>query len=419
MPGKPQVLLPLALVTAACCLVPSPVAASARATTEQVLHSFAGPDGAGTMDGVTAGPGGVLYGAATFGGSHGGGCVFSLTPRGSGYTERVLFSFDGKDGATPGGGVALGAHGDLFGDTVVGGAYGDGTAYELVPDGTGYTEKVLHDFTGGDDGNQPIGTPVLDSRGDVFGVTQFGGTGGIGVVYEMRASATGYTERVLHNFPNAGGVAQAGLTIASDGTLYGTNYGAGETHQNGYVFRIELEKTGPVFKDLFNFNGKDGGTPFAPVTVDNHTGVIYGTTQYGGTHFDGTVFSLSPSGSGYTERVLYSFGVGKTGNSPEAPVLRTAAGDLFGTTDIGGTGCHDTGCGTVFELTPDGPAYAFHEIYRFTGPPDGAEPEFGGLIAGPGGEYFGATRSGGTATRCTDGGPGGVHGCGTVFRLTV
>lgn len=233
MPRKPQVLLPLALVTAACCLVPSPVAASARATTEQVLHSFAGPDGAGTMDGVTAGPGGVLYGAATFGGSHGGGCVFSLTPRGSGYTERVLFSFDGNDGATPGGGVALGAHGDLFGDTVVGGAYGNGTAYELVPDGTGYTEKVLHDFTGGDDGNQPIGTPVLDSRGDVFGVTQFGGTGGIGVVYEMKASATGYTERVLHNFPNAGGVAQAGLTIASDGTLYGTNYGPARRTRTG------------------------------------------------------------------------------------------------------------------------------------------------------------------------------------------
>ena len=184
-----------------------------------MLHSFGGPDGAGPMNGVTAGPGGVLYGAATFGGRHGAGCVFSLTPKGPGYTERVLFSFNGTDGDTPGGNIVLGAHGDIFGETVVGGAYGNGTVFELVPSRTGYTEKVLHSFTGGADGDQPVGTPVADTRGDVFGVTQFGGTGGIGVVYEMKASRAGYSEQVLHNFPNIGGVAQAGLTIASDGTL--------------------------------------------------------------------------------------------------------------------------------------------------------------------------------------------------------
>jgi uncharacterized repeat protein (TIGR03803 family) len=405
------------LVTAGLCPAPNPAAASARAGPEQVLYSFAGPGGAGPLSGVVAGPGGVLYGTAVFGGGHGGGCVFSLTPHGSGYTERVLFSFDGKDGETPGGTIALGAHGDIFGDNVAGGAYGDGTVFELLPKGTGYTEKVLHNFTGGTDGDQPIGTPVLDSHGDVFGVTQFGGTGGIGVVYEMKASPTGYSERVLHNFPNIGGVAQAGLTLASNGTLYGTNYGAGETHQDGYVFRIQLRKTGPVFTDLFNFHGKDGSTPYAPVTVDSHTGVIYGTTQYGGTRNDGTVYSLTPSGKGYTERVLHSFGAGQTGFAPEGAVLRTAGGDLFSTTSVGGIRCHGIGCGTVFELTPAGPAYTFHEVYRFTGPPDGAESDNSGLAAGTGGELFGTTRSGGTARDCSDGGPGGVLGCGTVYEV--
>jgi len=84
-----------------------------------VLYSFAGPNGAGPLSGVTAGPGGVLYGTTVFGGAHGDGCVFSLTPGSSGYTEPVLFSFGGTDGAKPGGDVVAGAHGDLFGETVI------------------------------------------------------------------------------------------------------------------------------------------------------------------------------------------------------------------------------------------------------------------------------------------------------------
>jgi uncharacterized repeat protein (TIGR03803 family) len=315
---------------------------------------------------VAPGPDGVLVGTTVFGGRHGGGCVFSLTPKGSSYTERILFSFGGSHGVKPGGNVVADAHGDLFGETVIGGAANAGTVFELVPAGAGYTE------------------------------------------------------RVLHSFANAGGPPQPGLTMASDGTLYGTLYGTSAVNPDGTVFRLQLRKTGPVYTDLYNFpGGTAGANPIAALTVDNHTGVIYGTTQYGGTGDNGTVFSLTPSGSGYTERVLHAFASGNAGFGPQAPLLRSANGDLFGTADLGGTRCSGIGCGTVFELTPTGPAYTFRLVYSFTGPPDGAEPQYSGVAAGPGGTLFGTTRSGGTPRTCADGGPGGVHGCGTVYKLTA
>ena len=406
------------LVTASLCVAPNLATASARPGAEQVLYSFAGPNGAGPLNGVVAGPGGVLYGTTVFGGSHGGGCVFALIPKGSGYTERILVSFNGADGAKPGGNIALGSHGDLFGDSDSGGALGGGNVFELVPNGTGYTEKVLHNFAGGTDGAQPIGTPVLDAHGDVFGTTQFGGTGGQGIVYEMKASASGYTEKVLHAFANTGGQPQTGLSIASDGTLFGSLYGFSVVNQDGTIFRLQLRKSGPVYTDLYNFTGHtDGANPIAPLTVDNHTGVLYGTTQYGGLRDNGTVFSLTPSGHGYTERVLSALSSGRDGFGPQAPLLLTASGDLFGTANLGGIRCAGIGCGTVFELTPSGPAYTFGVVYRFTGPPDGAETQYAGVTAGPGGELFGTTRSGGTAHTCYDGGPGGALGCGTVYKV--
>jgi uncharacterized repeat protein (TIGR03803 family) len=403
----------VALMTAGAGFLGIPPAASA-AGGEQVLYSF-GPDGAGPLAGVSVGPGGVLYGTTVFGGQHGDGSVFTLTPVGSGYREKVVFSFGGRDGSKPGGNVTADARGDLFGDTVVGGAGGDGTVFELVPSGSGYTQKVLYSFTGAG-GSQPIGTPVLDASGDVYGVTQFGGSGDQGVVFELAGAAGRYTERVLHSFAADAGQPQAGLARASDGTLYGTLYGFGAVNTYGSVFHLKLGPDGPVYRDLYNFRGgTDGANPFAALTVDNATGVIYGTTQYGSA--GGTVFSLSPSGSGYTERVLYGFTSSRDGFGPQGPVLIGSGGDLYGTAALGGAGCSGTGCGTVFELEPGRSGYAFRLLYRFAGPPDGAEPS-SGLAAGPGGRLLGTTRSGGTERTCSDGGPGGVTGCGTVYQIT-
>jgi hypothetical protein len=102
---------------------------------------------------------------------------------------------------------------------------------------------------------------------------------------------------------------------------------------------------------------------------------------------------------------------------PPPPLVLTRGGDPFGTASLGGIRCAGIGCGTVFELTPSGPAYTFRVVYRFTGPPDGAETDYAGVTAGPGGALFGTTRSGGTAHKCYDGGPGGALGCGTVYKV--
>ncbi|MGO9343631.1 MAG: choice-of-anchor tandem repeat GloVer-containing protein [Acidimicrobiales bacterium] len=395
-----------------------PASASSRLANEQVLYDFAGPNGAGPLSGVSLGAGGTLYGTTVFGGRHGDGDVYKLTPDGSGYTESILHTFGAPgDGSKPDGIVVANRRGDLFGETTVGGADQQGTVFELVPTGTHDAETVIHTFTGGTDGSQPVGTLVLNASGDLFGVTQFGGTTDGGVAFELSPTKTGYREQVLHDFPFGAALPQAGLTMAADGTLYGTGYGAGNVHTDGLVFRLRAKGKHYAYTDLYNFKGgSDGSNPFAALTIDAATGDIFGTTEYGGgAGGEGTVFELTPTGPGYTERVLHGF-TPKQGALPESPVLLEANGDIFGTATGGGTGCNG-GCGTVFELTPAGSSYSFKVLYRFSGPPDGAEPEWAPLVPETDGDLLGTTRSGGTASGCSDGGPGGVTGCGTLYQI--
>jgi uncharacterized repeat protein (TIGR03803 family) len=395
-----------------------PASASFHRAQEELLYNFGGPNGAGPLSGVFMGAGGTLYGTTVFGGKHGDGDVYRLTPGGSGYTETILHTFGGHgDGSRPGGNVAANSQGDLFGVTVIGGADEQGTAFELLPSGPDYTETVIHTFTGGTDGGQPIGTPVLNTSGDVFGVTQFGGTTDGGVAFELTPTKRGYQEKVLHDFPFAAALPQAGLTMASDGTLYGTGYGAGSVHTNGLVFRLRPDSKGYAYTDLYNFKGgSDGSNPFATLTLSGHTGDIFGTTEYGGGASGlGTVFELTRTGTSYSEKVLHAFST-KQGALLEAPVLIDAHGDLFSTATGGGTGCHG-GCGTVFELIPSGSVYSFKVVHRFSGPPDGAEPEWAPLVPEANGDLLGTTRSGGTTSSCSDGGPGGVTGCGTLYQI--
>ncbi len=301
--------------------------------------------------------------------------------------------------------------------TTVGGADQQGTAFELRLSGSRYTEAVIHTFTNGSDGGQPIGTLVMNTSGDLFGVTQFGGTSNGGVAFELIPTKNGYQEQVLHDFPFGAALPQAGLTMAANGTLYGTGYGAGNVHTHGFVFRLRPKGDRYAYTDLYNFQGgSDGSNPAAALTLDATTGDIFGTTEYGGdAGGEGTVFELTPTDSGYTERVLHGF-TPRQGALPESPVLMETDGDLFSTATGGGIGCNG-GCGTVFELIPSGSIYSFKVVYRFAGPPDGAEPEWAPLVPEANGDLLGTTRSGGTASGCSDGGPGGVTGCGTIYQI--
>lgn len=185
----------------------------------------------------------------------------------------------------------------------------------------------------------------------------------------------------------------------------------------GVVFELVTPSYAP--KTLYAFNGKpDGAQPFAAPSLDDRTGAIFGSTQYGGPGGLGSVFKLVPSGGSYRESVLHGFSAkNHEGILAQSPILIGPDGSLYGTTALGGESCRGVGCGTVFKLTRSRSSYAFTELYKFEDPVDGAEPDGTALVLGSDGSLYGGTRSGGTKTNCGDGGPGGVSGCGVIFRL--
>jgi uncharacterized repeat protein (TIGR03803 family) len=210
--------------------------------TEKVLHSFNddGIDGVGPAAGLILDGAGNLYGTTGEGGTPGGeGTVFELSPTQDSWTEKVLHTFGPlPDGEDPWAGLVFDAAGNLYGTTIEGGAYNYGTVFELSPTQSGgWTETVLHSFNNnGTDGFEPVnGSLILDAAGNLYGTTQSGGNTGEGTVFEISPNGNGgWTERVLHSFDNPadGNWPLAGLTFDAAGNLYGTAelsgaYGAG------------------------------------------------------------------------------------------------------------------------------------------------------------------------------------------------
>ena len=398
---------------------------------EVVLHSFGGPDGAGATSGLLRDKSGAFYGTTIFGGA-GAGAVFKLTPSGSGYVEKVLYSFKGGlDGSAPEG--LIERRGVFYGVTFVGGdpngngGVGWGTIYKLAHTKTGYVETVLYRFTGPSNAWEPNGPIVMDAAGAILGSSGFGGSHNFGTIFKLTPAGSGYVESVLYSF--AGGATgqepQAGLTIDKHGAIYGTTmYGGSNVGRRcmytgcGIVFKLTPHGANYSESVIYAFSGdRDGDLPYGALTVDDRTGTVFGTTFWGGTKGVGAVFALTPRGSRYTDKILYSFKGKRDGFLPEGKLLLASDGSLYGTAALGGGGCHGIGCGAVFALTPSGGRYAFRVLFDFAVPENGAEPEQTNLIADETGALYGTTRSGGTETNCSDGGPGGAAGCGVVFKI--
>lgn len=324
---------------------------------EQVLYKFAGtpsdgayPSGALIFDGQ-----GNLYGTTQLGGPHGAGTVFELSPGAGGvWSEKVLYSFNppafgGTDGFNLyADGLALDGAGNLYGTTISGGSSCYcGTVFELSPGANGtWTEKVLHRFTGGNDGGAPFGTtPVLDAAGNLYGVTNWGGAHDYGVVYELvRGAAGSWAEKVLYSFPggSAGASPLGKLVFDSAGNLYGTTY------YTAYELSPPSNGTWTI-KTLHNFAGGTDGANVQSGLVFDKAGNLYGTTYRGGKHY-GTVFKLTPKANGtWSETILHRFlPTGGDGFNPQlAELIVDANGNLYGTT---ATSAGDSGI--VFEITP-------------------------------------------------------------------
>jgi uncharacterized repeat protein (TIGR03803 family) len=358
----------------------------AQAQTLKSLYSFTGgADGANPYFGdLVLDAKGNLYGTTFAGGAAPGlGVVFEVNPAG---TEKVLFTFNSADGCSPYAGLVRDATGTLYGTTGSCGAYGYGTVFEVTKQGTG---TALYSFTGGADGGQPIAGLIRDTGGNLYGTTNEGGAVGCfglgcGTVFEVTPAGN---ETVLHAFTGGadGENPVAGLVRDAKGNLYGTT-GQGGAQCCGTVFEVTPSDTETI---LFSFNYTDGSGPGPNRLVTDAEGNFYGTTSVGGASGNGTVFELTRKG---TETVLYSFTGAADGFAPYGGVIRDAKGNLYGTTFQGaGIGCNDAGCGTVYELTSAG---KFTVLHTFTGGADGGNPA-AGLVMDKGGNLYGTTYGGG------------------------
>jgi uncharacterized repeat protein (TIGR03803 family) len=303
-----------------------------------------------------------LYGTENSGGANGSGSVYELSPgTGGSWTATTLYSFQhGTDGQAPEGGVIFDANGNLYGTTEIGGTNNLGTVFELSPNGSsGWTEKILYSFgayTG--DGQRPeYGSLVFDKQGNLYGVTYNGGnTNSYGVVFELSPQTNGtWSEAILHTFEPVGssdGSHPTGtLVIDSTGNLYGVTESGG-ANGDGIVYELSPGTGGTWTENIlhtFDTNGTDGAGPLAGLTMDSK-GNLYGTTSQGGTNLHaGTIYELTPGTGGWSETILFSFAQSgdNIGYYPATSLTPDSAGNLYGVTTEGGP----QGGGSVFEFT--------------------------------------------------------------------
>jgi uncharacterized repeat protein (TIGR03803 family) len=389
-----------AALTIALALTIVVTQAHAQQWTLHVLHLFTdGADGAVPLAGLTMNSAGDLYGTANLGGSVNAGTVYKLRHSGSGWTFAVLYSFTGtQDGTGPQARVIFGPNGNLYGTTTGGGPDGQGVVFALRPPPSfcrsiscPWTEFMIYRFTGGTDGSQPeTGDVVFDAAGNLYGTTAHGGDSlGDGVAYKLTPSRGSWSESDLKEFGSAGIYPYSGMISDGFGNWYGTTTKGGAGF--GTVYELTPLGSGWQEKTLYTFQGlADGGYPYGGLIFDQ-SGNLYGTTSY-----YGTVFRLTPSLQGeWSKTPLYTF----TGNAgPNGSLIMDAADNLYGITAQN----DPYTAGEVFKLTLAG---VYTDLYDFQAGDDGAFPQ-GSLVMDANGNLYGTAQL------------GGIYGDSTIWQLT-
>ncbi len=334
---------------------------------------------------------GFLCGTTPDGGISGNGAVFKLNTNGADFALVYSFSPWGGDGQHPCAGLLQGKDGALYGVAQDGGDANRGSVFRLDLDGSDCT--FLHHFqTNNAGGLKPCAALVQGDDGTLYGATwRGGGTNDAGTIFKLNPDGTGFTS--LHSLNGADGRNPSGLLRASGGVLYGTACLGGQNGK-GVVFKLNADGLGWVTLHHFGASTSDGMNPAG--LARGNDGQLYGTTSYGGDKGCGTVFKLSPDGSGYLP--LHSFDV--DGRNPSAAPMQGSDGALYGTTLAGG----DSGRGSVFKLNADGTGYRV--LHSFTGSDGDGQYPRGALVQASDGALYGTT----------DGGVMG-GGAGTAFRL--
>ena len=412
---KSRTWIRMIVVNLFATLVLAVASQSAQAQTFKVIHNFTGgQDGGNPYAGLTMDKAGNLYSTAYTGGA-GYGTVYRLKRSGSNWVFNPLYSFAGNtDGANPEARVVLGPDDTLYGTTLFGGVVGCGpsgcgTVFNLRPPPAAcktalcpWTETVLHRFAGGTDGNYPEFSDVIfDQAGNIYGVTYAGGSGVVGTVYELTRSGNSWTESVLYNLSGNNGNSPNAVIFDNAGNLYGTTF-TGGLNNDGTVFELMYTSgIGWTENLLYSFqNGNDGSLPIAGLIFDK-SGNLYGSTENGGSGGGGTVFELTPSGGSWKYTLLYSFAGGYR-CGPVGNLVMDGAGNLYGTTVCDGA----NQAGSVFKLTPSGGSWTYTSLHDFTGGSDGGFPTCN-LIFDTNGNLYGTATYG-----------GGPQGYGVVFEIT-
>jgi uncharacterized repeat protein (TIGR03803 family) len=330
------------------------------------------------------------------------GLFAMATPQVQAQSFNLVHTFTGgTDGGNPLSGFVIGPAGNLYGTASAGGSSGIGVVFKLSQSGQ---QTILHNFTGGADGSTPEGSLILNAAGNLFGTTMAGGASNAGTVFKITRNGK---ETVLYSFAGNpdGANPVARLAIDKAGNLYGTTT-AGGANGNGTIFKLVHPKVSSgkwVETVLYSFgSGTDGSVPVAGVTLDAK-GNLYGTTSAGGTYGDGTVFQLTHLKSVWTENILYSFALLSDGGVPYAGLTFDQAGNLYGAASDGGGGGSDGG-GTVFELTPSNGGWTFAVLYSLSG--WGISGTFRDLLFDASGNMY-------ATTHCD-----GANSAGTVYKLT-
>ena len=365
----------------------------------KVLHHFyAGNNNNGGLYGALAlDAKGNLYGTTWGGGANGFGTVFELVPSGKDpWKEKVLHSFDWRtDGNAPRGTLLFDGNATLYGTTNMNGPNHGGTVFEMTRASGGWTFSVIDDY------GSSAGV-VLDQAGNLYGNIGPGVYDYNGAVTELVPGSNGWTQSYLYSFCEKaycpdGAIPVSGVIFDSAGNLYGTTEYGGTGQQGGnwgtaYELRHNSDGTWE-HEVLYNFPGfyGDGVRLLAGLVLDK-SGNLYGATIQGGSIDCGTVFKLTHGAKGWTESIVHDFTQPKSGCGPSA-VTFDAAGNLYGTAG-GGTGQCEAGCGVVFKLTPgSGGKWKYSVLHHFTGN-DGAYPD-AGVILDPKGNMYGTTELGG------------------------
>ena len=390
-----------------------------------MLHSFSGgSDGVGG-GAVTPDRRGNLYGASMGGGSLncrlGCGVIWELTPPQSseGWTFATLYDFTGgSDGAYPNGGLLLGPSGDLYGTTTWDGAHNYGTAFELSSGSNGWSLTTLHAFCSEPppncvDGGTSAGL-VWGPGDEPYGTSPYGGTHEGGAIFKLVPGSGRWTYSVLHSFQSSsyghsapgGSDPYDGLVMDQSANLYGTTYDGGVGY--GVVFELTLNAGHWQEHVLHRFTGfSDGAETSSGVTLDT-AGNLYGTTLIGGgkngcTGGCGTVYKVAPQHNGrWRETLIHTFGNGHNGAWPYGGVVMEKAGNLYGFA----LGPGGASCNVIYKLAPAPKGkWKYSIVHTFGEGHDGCTA-VGNLTIDSSGNLYGGTMD------------GGAYGYGVAFEIT-